>query len=189
MPCSCGADAHRASHGLQNRPCPVEGCLFAACHDGQGGCFRSPGAAGNGCVEAINPRLGEPCRVVARLCRLDGAHVDENAAGRDGAGNPLTEQEIGDRGAVAYHDDDEVRCGNGFGRPGKELGTVFGERPGLFDGPVPGPDGISRPEQVSRHGRSHQPGSQYCDDGLAHGLSFLLDCVSQVIFWCSRIHP
>ena len=87
-----GANVCCAPQYRENALCTLKVCGLAAHHDGQGVYLRAHGAARDGGVQVRDAYFAQARGMVAGLARLDGGHIDEQAALAQGGGGGTAEK-------------------------------------------------------------------------------------------------
>ena len=129
-------------------------------------------AAGDGCVDEADARLGEAIGLGLDGLGADGGGEDDRGSGsedRDDAGGPV--EDLLELGGVAHGDEDEVRAGGGRGGGvGDGDAALGGEGAALLEGVESGDlEGLG---EMGGHGQSHRSETED-GDSLRHGCSLL----------------
>ena len=111
--------------------------------------------------------------MVAGLARLDGGHIDEQAALAQRGGGTLLEQYIAHHRAVFQQADGDVGLANGAGRLVVHRGAVRSQRFCLCARAVPCVNLVAGLAQALGHGKAHHANAQEGDACLrrwVHGV-------------------
>jgi hypothetical protein len=132
LPCPGRADVNRSTHGQQHWLNGCEHVRVASGHYGKRSLLCADRAPGHRRINVVHAALGEFLRMILGLCRPDRAHVDDDAARLYAVSYSLGEEHLPDNGAVAQHEDDDIRLTCSLGGITSDFRPEVSESMGLI---------------------------------------------------------